>query len=82
MFKIVLVVIVGMIGFNINSAINNQRIVFEACQNSRMGKGISENTCGEMQELYHAEYICKENNSSPSNVCWVENNDKLNLGDN
>jgi hypothetical protein len=46
--------------------------VFDVCNDSRISKDISENNCGTLQDNYDMEFICKQNNNSVNNLCWVE----------
>lgn len=51
--------------------------VYAACQASRMSATLSEKHCGELQDKYKIEYLCKQNNTLVSNHCWTESNPAL-----
>lgn len=46
--------------------------VYDVCNDSRISKDINETNCGFLQDKYNMEFICKENNTSVNNMCWVE----------
>lgn len=50
------------------------KTVYEACQESRMSLEITEQACGQLQDMYGREYICTQANMSRDNHCWVERN--------
>lgn len=51
---------------------NQEQHVYDVCNDSRISATISENNCGYLQDRYNMEFICKENNTSVNNMCWVE----------
>lgn len=73
-------VIGSIIGLNITTvmarhdATNTKKaLVFAVCQESRMEiNGASEQTCGDLQDMLHVEYLCNERNNLMSNHCWTE----------
>lgn len=50
----------------------NAELVYETCQQSRMSPTIDERGCADLQDQLGYEYLCKANNASADNVCWVE----------
>lgn len=47
--------------------------VYTICQAQRTGTWqVPMLTCGQAEANNHAEYLCKANNTSLSNQCWVE----------
>lgn len=46
--------------------------VYAVCNESRISLTITEKECGQLQDLWHIEFLCKANNTDPANVCWTE----------
>lgn len=47
--------------------------VYEVCQAQRTGHWqIPMMTCGQIEKMNQAEYLCDGNNASPSLSCWTE----------
>lgn len=53
------------------------RVVYNACEKSRLDNTIRESDCAALQDKYNYEYLCKEANNYQTNICWVESNDQL-----
>lgn len=53
---------------------NNYRrdIVFQVCNTSRISPNINETECGNLQDKWGKEFLCRVNNADPNNFCWVE----------
>lgn len=45
---------------------------YEMCNSSRQFDTPSEAMCGDLQDFYHVEFICKQLNKLPTNECHVE----------
>lgn len=71
---ITLIIVVGLLGLaNIGkSSMSPKQVIYEMCQSSRITDMVSEQTCGELQDRYNAEYLCDSNNKNASTHCWVE----------
>lgn len=71
---ITLIITVGacVISYMGGQTVSPKKVIYDVCQASRMHDFVSEQTCGDLQDYYHAEYLCKENNKKADNKCWVE----------
>lgn len=49
-----------------------EKVVYQMCQSSRMGRSVSEQTCADLQQQYGVEFLCKQANDRIDNECWVE----------
>jgi hypothetical protein len=47
-------------------------LVYEVCNESRISIAIKEDGCADLQDQLHMEFLCEQNNISPTNHCWVE----------
>lgn len=49
-------------------------LVYEVCQQARMSVTVTQpgQECGDLQNRLGYEYLCKDNNLSINNHCWVE----------
>lgn len=47
-------------------------MVYQVCNDSRTSPTITEEQCGNIQDLSNTEFLCEANNPLPSNYCWVE----------
>lgn len=47
-------------------------VVYAVCNSSRTTPNVSERECARLQEQWHREFMCVDNNDSPDNYCWVE----------
>jgi hypothetical protein len=63
-------IIILVLGYKVGT--REKDVVFQMCQESRATNNVSEQTCGDLQDFYGMEYLCKDRNSSTSNKCWVE----------
>lgn len=71
--KILLCVFIGIsIGLVYKVGTREKDVVYQICQESRITNNVSDQTCGELQDFYRMEYLCKFNNNSTNNTCWVE----------
>lgn len=48
-----------------------RKVVYKVCQETRTTNK-SEQACGDIQDITHTEYLCKDANKSLDNKCWVE----------
>ena len=55
-----------------HNANNPKNVVYDYCNNSRISDMTSEQTCGDLQDFYHMEFLCTDNNNKIDNKCWVE----------
>lgn len=72
---IVMIAMAGISGLLIVDKNSPKHFVYEVCQASRTNSKPyhpAEMTCGDLQDFYNVEYVCKERNSSTYNKCWVE----------
>ncbi len=60
------------IGFMGRDSYAHKQVVYDYCNNSRISDVASERTCGELQDFYHMEFLCDENNKDVGTHCWVE----------
>lgn len=55
---------------------SQEQHVYDVCNDSRINtsnsKTVPEYNCGFLQDKYNMEFICKQNNNSVNNMCWVE----------
>lgn len=49
-----------------------KNLVYSVCQVTRTTNEMQDRTCGDLQYYYKMEYLCKQNNASVLNTCWVE----------
>jgi hypothetical protein len=71
---ITLIVVLGVLGLaEIGQGVGRpEDVVYEVCNASRIHDIVSEQTCGELQDYYHLEFLCDKNNKLADNHCWVE----------
>lgn len=79
MNKLLTISLLLLVGFVFGTALNQaatanaERIVFEACNQSRLViDGELEQRCGDLQDKYGIEFLCEFNNGKVSNRCWTE----------
>lgn len=57
------------------------RVVYNACEKSRLDNTVRESDCAALQDKYKYEYLCQDKHSSNATdswtQCWVESNDQL-----
>lgn len=63
---------IAVVGLQNQIVKSSKDTVYNLCQESRTSNKISEQTCGELQDYYNVEYLCKERNALTSNKCWTE----------
>lgn len=61
----------------INNTQNNtlaiaKSLVYHVCNESRISPTLNEHECGSLQDQYHLEFLCQQNNMMPNTYCWVE----------
>lgn len=63
-----------MVVYQMKPTVSKSDIVYGYCNNSRIEDEpkTSEQTCGDLQDFYHVEFLCTDNNKEVGNTCWVE----------
>ncbi len=51
---------------------DGKQLVYAICNESRISSTIDERGCADLQDQLNMEFLCMDNNTSPSNYCWVE----------
>lgn len=73
LYFIVVAFFLGMAaGHSVGVTDTNKRLVYSICNQSRMSAEIKETQCGDLQDQTHTEFLCIDGNTSPDNICWVE----------
>ena len=71
-FLIVLLTTIAIGGWQQAQKIHRLETVYAVCNTSRISPTINETECGQLQDKWHIEFLCRDNNTDPNNVCWTE----------
>lgn len=71
-WNMVLLLALFGLAYHFRNSMTPAQFVYDVCNNSRVTDMYSEQTCGDVQDFYHIEFLCTDNNKLTTNQCWVE----------